>query len=139
MFLDSGYMMSYEGRDIQITIIDTLEDFDRLKPQLVLDKNYIYYIKDIRAYVYLNRVIASGDFRFVEQEDGDLGPRTWFKNKNKKETKEVEPVSKIDEVENMEFKTADTNETVLELSVPTIDELDSYFSSIGLEIPGGNF
>lgn len=136
MFLDSGYMMSYEGRDIQITIIDTLEDFERLKPQLVLDKNCIYYIKDIRAYVYLNRVIASGDFRFVEQEDGDLGPRTWFKNKNKnkKETKEVEPVSKIDEIESMEFKTADTNETVMELSVPTADELDNYFSSIGFNL-----
>lgn len=134
MFLDSGYMMSYEGRDIRVIIIDTLEDFERLKPQLVLDKNYIYYIKDIRAYVYLNKVIASGDFRFVEQEDGDLGPRTWFKNK--KETKEVESVSKIDEIESMEFKTADTN---MELSVPTIDELDNYFSSIGLEIPGGNF
>jgi hypothetical protein len=128
MFLDSGYMMSYEGRDIQITIIDTLEDFERLKPQLVLDKNYIYYIKDIRAYVYLNRVIASGDFRFVEREKGDLGPRTWFKNKNKNEIKEVKSDLKIDEVESM-----DTNETVMELSVPTIDELDNYFSSITLD------
>ena len=134
MFLDSGYMMNYEGRDIQITIIDALENFERLKPQLVLDKNYIYYIKDIRAYVYLNRVIASGDFKFVEQENGDLGPRTWLKNKNKKETKEVEPVLKIDEIESMEFKTADTNETVMELKVPTADELDNYFSSIGFNL-----
>ena len=31
----------------------------------------------------------------------------------------------------MEFKNADTSETVMELSVPTADELDNYFSSIG--------
>jgi hypothetical protein len=32
-----------------------------------------------------------------------------------------------------------SDETVMELSVPSADELDNYFSSIGLEIPGGNF
>ena len=37
----------------------------------------------------------------------------------------------IDSIESMGFKTADTNEMVMEVSIPTINELDNYFSSIG--------
>ena len=48
-------------------------------------------------------------------------------------------IESIEKIKSMEFKTADTGETVMEISVPTVDELDNYFSSIGLEIPGGNF
>ena len=41
----------------------------------------------------------------------------------------------IEEVKSIGFKTADTEEMVLELSVPTADDLDNYFSSIGLRLP----
>ena len=56
---------------------------------------------------------------------------SWFA-----ETKtERSEVLEVERVESMGFKTADTNETILELKVPTGDELDSYFSSIGLRLP----
>lgn len=54
------------------------------------------------------------------------------------EVSEEKPKSfdmEIEKVESMGFKTADTGEMVMELSIPTTDELDSYFSSIGLRLP----
>ena len=40
----------------------------------------------------------------------------------------------ITEIVGMGFKNADTDEMVMELSVPTADELDDYFSSIGFNL-----
>ena len=159
-----GYSLQYNGRNLQITILDRVEDYYKLASVLVFDGNYVYYIKEKRVFVFKNIVIASGDFHYISQEYDGLSLDEWIdkqeeamrvgrkmlygnidmKNRRKytyeekveerpiEEVKEENPEWFIERVESMEFKTADTNETVLELKVPTIDELDSYFSSIGL-------
>lgn len=74
--------------------------------------------------------------RFAE-ERFDINNRRKYTYEEKIEERPTEEVKKenpewfIESVESMEFKTADTSETVMELSVPTADELDNYFSSIG--------
>ena len=154
-----GYTFQYQGKNLGITVLDCVADYEKLSPQLAYDEDYMYYITKERVFVYQGRVIASGTFHMIQHEPEGLTIREWVKRKQiemrygtidrrKFETsqssvsKEEKPKSsdmEIDKVESMEFKTADTGETVMELSVPTIDELDNYFSSIGLEIPGGNF
>lgn len=164
-----GYSLQYNGRNIQITTLDCVADYKMLAPQLVYSENYVYYITKERVFVYQGKVIASGDFTYISEEYDGLTLDEWIiKQKVKKaeialfaeekfydmrnrrkytyeEKVEERPIEEenpewfIDKVESMGFKTADTNETVMELSVPTADELDNYFSSIGLEIPGGNF
>ena len=160
-----GYTFQYQGKNLGITILDCVADYEKLSPQLVYDEDYMYYITKERVFVYQGRVIASGTFHMIQHEPEGLSVREWVRRKKeemrygkidmenrrkytyeeKVEKRPTEEVKKenpewfIESVEGMEFKTADTNETVMELKVPTIDELDSYFSSIGLEIPGGNF
>ena len=164
-----GYTFQYQGKNLGITVLDCVADYEKLSPQLAYDEDYMYYITKERVFVYLGRVIASGTFHMIQHEPEGLSIREWVKrkqvemhygtidrrkfetsqgsvsNEEKVEERPIEEVKEenpewfIDKVESMEFKTADTGETVMELSVPTIDELDNYFSSIGLEIPGGNF
>ena len=157
-----GYSLQYNGRNIQITTLDCVADYKMLAPQLTYSENYVYYITKERVFVYQGKVIASGDFTYISEEYDGLTLVEWIKRKQIEmrygtidrrkyqyeekveerpieEVKEENPEWFIDKVESMEFKTADTGKTVMELSVPTIDELDNYFSSIGLEIPGGNF
>lgn len=150
-----GYSLQYEGRNIQITIIDNVMQYGELLPQLKYDENYVYYIKDIRAYVYKNIVIASGTFQAIQQEYNYLSVSEWLAMKERKEYIEdfdirrnrlksetsQGSVSEIEKrpIEKVKAETPWFTETVMELSVPTIDELNNYFSSIGLEIPGGNF
>ena len=159
-----GYTFQYQGKNLGITVLDCVADYEKLSPQLAYDEDYMYYITKERVFVYQGRVIASGTFHMIQHEPENLNIREWVKRKqvemhygtidrrkfetsqgsvsNEEKPKsgtEHSEVPKIEKIESMEFKTADTGETVMELSVPTIDELDNYFSSIGLEIPGGNF
>lgn len=157
-----GYTFQYQGRNLGITVLDCVADYEKLSPQLAYDEDYMYYITKERIFVYQGSVIASGTFHMIQHEPEHLRVREWVKRKQVEmrygtidrrkyqdeekveerpieEVKEENPEWFIDKVESMEFKTADTGKTVMELSVPTIDELDNYFSSIGLEIPGGNF
>ena len=167
-----GYSLQYNGRNIQITTLDTVEDYYKLARVLIFDGTYVYYIKEKRVFVLKNIVIASGDFHYISEEyDGltldewiikqeeamrvgremlygniDMKNRRKYTYEEKVEERLVEEIKKenpewfeVEKIESMGFKTADTGETVLELSIPTMDELDNYFSSIGLEIPGGNF
>ena len=169
-----GYSLQYNGRNIQITTLDTVDDYYRLASVLVFDGTYVYYIKEKRVFVLKNIVIASGDFTYISEEYDGLTLDEWItkqeeavrigkeklynkidmSNRRKytyeekvKEVKEKNlesgtslcSVPEIEKIESMGFKTADTGEPVMELSIPTIDELDNYFSSIGLEALGGNF
>ena len=157
-----GYTFQYQGRNLGITVLDCVADYEKLSPQLAYDEDYMYYITKERIFVYKCSVIDSGTFHMIQHEPERLRVREWVKRKQVEmrygtidrrkyqdeekveerpieEVKEENPEWFIDKVESMEFKTADTGKTVMELSVPTIDELDNYFSSIGLEIPGGNF
>ena len=168
-----GYSLQYNGRNVQITTLDTVDDYYKLASVLVFDGTYVYYIKERRIFVLKNIVIASGDFHYIKEEYDGLTLDKWiaiedeairvgkemfygsidmtnrreykYETKTEIESCSVEDIKKenpelfIDKVESMEFKTADTGETVMEISVPTVDELDNYFSSIGLEIPEGNF
>ena len=173
-----GYSLQYNGRNIQITTLDTVEDYDKLANVLVFDGTYVYYIKEKRVFVLKNIVIASGDFNYISEEYDGLTLDEWItkqeeavrvgkemrygtidmsnrrkytyeasqnsasEEEEKYSTEEETPewfIENIEKIKSMKFKTADTNETVMELSIPTIDELDNYFSSIGLEVLGGNF
>lgn len=166
-----GYSLQYNGRNVQITVLDTIEDYYKLASVLVFDGTYVYYIKEKRVFVLKNIVIASGDFNYISEEYDGLTLDEWIiKQKVKKaeialfaeeklydmsnrrkytyeasqssaseeekySTEEETPewfIESIEKIKSMEFKTADTNETVMELSVPTIEELDNYFSSISL-------
>ena len=129
-----------------------------LAPQLAYSEDYVYYIYKNKVFVYQGHVIASGDFNYVSEEYDGLTLDEWIVKQKRKEEeiarfaeerfdmynspkrtyeKEVEeekvetPEFEIENIESMEFKNADTSETVMELSVPTADELDNYFSSIG--------
>ena len=145
------YSFVHEGVTYEVCILDTYSDYLRLTYK---DKNCVYYITKLRAFVLNNFVFAKGNLRNVwsidpvhimDYVESDTKPQIDMNNRRKFETsqnsvsKEEKPKSFDMEIEKMGFKTADNSETVLELSVPTVDELDSYFSSIGLEIPGGNF
>lgn len=155
-----GYSLQYNGRNLQITVLDTVEDYYKLASVLVFDGNYVYYIKEKRVFVFKNIVIASGDFHYVSEEYDGLSLDEWidkqeeamrvgremlygnrrkYTYEEKIEERPIEEIKKenpewfeVEKIESMGFKNADTNETVMELKVPTIDELDSYFSSIGL-------
>lgn len=149
-----GYSLQYNGRNIQITTLDCVADYKMLAPQLAYSENYVYYIIKERVFVYQGKVIASGDFTYISEEYDGLTLVEWIiKQKAKeeeiarfamynnpkhtygKQVEEENPMEfEIEKVESMEFKTADTGETVMELSVPTIDELDNYFSSIGFNL-----
>lgn len=159
-----GYSLQYNGRNIQITVLDTVEDYYKLASVLVFDGTYVYYIKEKRVFVLKDIVIASGDFHYISEEyDGltldewvmkreeatrigkemlygniDMNNRRKYTYEEKVEERPIEEVKEenpdwfeIKEIESMEFKTADTNETVMELKVPTFEELDDYFSFIG--------
>ncbi len=153
-----GYSIHYHGRNIQITVLDCVADYKMLAPQLAYSEDYVYYIYKNKVFVYQGHVIASGDFNYVSEEYDGLTLDEWIVKQKRKEEeiarfaeerfdmynspkrtyeKEVEeekvetPEFEIENIENMEFKNADTSETVMELSVPTADELDNYFSSIG--------
>ena len=156
-----GYSLQYNGRNIQITTLDTVEDYHKLANVLVFDGTYVYYIKEKRVFVLKNIVIASGDFHYISEEyDGltldewidkqeeavrigkeklynkiDMSNRRKYTYEEKVEERPTEEENlegfEIEKIESMEFKTADTGETVMELSVPTIEELDDYFSFIG--------
>lgn len=164
-----GYSLQYNGRNIQITVLDTVEDYHKLANVLVFDGTYVYYIKEKRVFVLKNIVIASGDFHYVSEEYDGLTLDEWIdkqeeavcigkeilydkidmsnrrkytyeasqssaSEEEKYSTEEETPewfIESIEKIKSMEFKTADTNETVMELSVPTIEELDDYFSFIG--------
>ena len=164
-----GYSLQYNGRNIQITVLDTVDDYYKLASVLVFDGTYVYYIKEKRVFVLKNIVIASGDFHYISEEYDGLTLDEWItkqeeavcigkeklydkidminrrkhtyeekvkevKEKNLESGTEHSEVPEIEKIESMGFKTADTNETVLELSVPTADELDNYFSSIGFNL-----
>lgn len=161
-----GYSLQYNGRNVQITVLDTVEDYYKLASVLVFDGTYVYYIKEKRVFVLKNIVIASGDFHYISEEYDGLTLDEWItkqeeavrvgkemlygkidmSNRRKytyeekveehpiEEVKEEIPEFEIEKIESMGFKTADTGETVMELSVPTIDELDNYFSSIGFNL-----
>lgn len=166
-----GYSLQYNGRNIQITVLDTVEDYDKLANVLVFDGTYVYYIKEKRVFVLKNIVIASGDFHYISEEYDGLTLDEWItkqeeavrigkeklynkidmsnrrkytyeasqssaseEEEEKYSTEEETPewfIESIEKIKSMEFKTADTGETVMELSVPTIEELDDYFSFIG--------
>lgn len=163
-----GYSLQYNGRNIQITVLDTVEDYDKLANVLVFDGTYVYYIKEKRVFVLKNIVIASGDFHYISEEYDGLTLDEWItkqeeavrvgkemlydmsnrrkytyeasqssaseEEEEKYSTEEETPewfIENIEKIKSMGFKTADTNETVMEISVPTADELDNYFSSIG--------
>lgn len=167
-----GYSLQYNGRNIQITVLDTVEDYDKLANVLVFDGTYVYYIKEKRVFVLKNIVIASGDFHYISEEYDGLTLDEWItkqeeavrigkeklynkidmsnrrkytyeasqssaseeEEEEKYSTEEETPewfIESIEKIKSMEFKTADTN---MELSVPTIDELDNYFSSIGFNL-----
>lgn len=152
-----GYTFQYQGKNLGITVLDCVADYEKLSPQLAYDEDYMYYITKERIFVYLGRVIASGTFHMIQHESEGLTVWDWVKrkqvemrygtinmeNRRKFETsqssvsKEEKPKSsdmEIEKIESMGFKTADTNETVMELSVPTMEELDNYFSSIGYDM-----
>ena len=152
-----GYTFQYQGKNLGITVLDCVADYEKLSPQLAYDEDYMYYITKERVFVYQGRVIASGTFHMIQHEPEGLTIREWVKRKQiemrygtidrrkytYEEKVEKRPTEEIKK-ENPELFTETelcevSDETVLELSVPTIDELDNYFSSIGLEIPGGNF
>lgn len=165
-----GYSLQYNGRNIQITVLDTVEDYDKLANVLVFDGTYVYYIKEKRVFVLKNIVIASGDFHYISEEYDGLTLDEWItkqeeavrvgkemlydkidmnnrrkytyeasqssasEEEEKYSTEEETPewfIESIEKIKSMEFKTADTNETVMELKVPTFEELDDYFSFIG--------
>lgn len=165
-----GYSLQYNGRNIQITVLDTVEDYDKLANVLVFDGTYVYYIKEKRVFVLKNIVIASGDFHYISEEYDGLTLDEWItkqeeavrigkeklynkidmsnrrkytyeasqssasEEEEKYSTEEETPewfIENIEKIKSMEFKTADTNETVMELKVPTFEELDDYFSFIG--------
>ena len=165
-----GYSLQYNGRNVQITTLDTVEDYYKLANVLVFDGTYFYYIKEKRVFVLKNMVIASGDFHYISEEYDGLTLDEWItkqeeavrvgkemlygkidmnnrrkytyeasqssasEEEEKYSTEEETPewfIESIEKIKSMEFKTADTNETVMELLVPTADELDNYFSSIG--------
>ena len=151
-----GYSLQYNGRNIQITTLDCVADYKMLAPQLVYSENYVYYITKERVFVYQGKVIASGDFTYISEEYDGLTLVEWIikqeakekeiarfaeeefymynnpKHTYRKQVEEETPMEfEIEKIESMEFKTADTGETVMEISVPTADELDNYFSSIG--------
>lgn len=154
-----GYSLQYNGRNVQITVLDTVEDYYKLASVLVFDSTYVYYITEKRVFVLKNIVIASGDFHYISEEYDGLTLDEWIdkqeeavcigkemlygkinmSNRRKytyeEKVEEENPMEfEIEKIESMGFKTADTNETVMELKVPTIDELDSYFSSIGYDL-----
>lgn len=151
MISSSGYSLQYGGRNVEITIIDRLEDYMKLNNQLVFNGSYVYYIKDKRIYVLQNRVIASGDFRYIKEEPSLLTIDEWIDMEERshidmnhrrkyvyEEKIEKRPIEKVKE-ENPEWFTETelcevSNEMVMELSVPTVDELDDYFSSIGYNL-----
>lgn len=167
-----GYSLQYNGRNVQITVLDTVEDYDKLANVLVFDGTYVYYIKEKRVFVLKNIVIASGDFHYISEEYDGLTLDEWItkqeeavrigkeklynkidmsnrrkytyeaelceaseeEEEEKYSTEEEIPewfIESIEKIKSMEFKTADTNETVMELKVPTFEELDDYFSFIG--------
>lgn len=169
-----GYSLQYNGRNIQITVLDKVEDYDKLANVLVFDGTYVYYIKEKRVFVLKNIVIASGDFHYISEEYDGLTLDEWItkqeeavrigkemlygkidmnnrrkytyeasqssaseeeeEEEEKYSTEEETPewfIESIEKIKSMEFKTADTNETVMELKVPTFEELDDYFSFIG--------
>ena len=155
-----GYTFQYQGRNLEITVLDCVEDYKRLLPQLAYSEDYIYYITKERIFVYQGRVIASGNFHSIQQELEGLSVREWVARKqvemrygkidmdNRRKYTYEEKVEKrpIEEVkeENPEWFTETelcevSDETVMEINIPSADELDDYFSSIGLEIPGGDF
>ena len=180
-----GYSLQYNGRNVQITVLDTVEDYYKLANVLVFDGTYVYYIKEKRVFVLKNIVIASGDFHYVSEEYDGLTLDEWITKQKLKEEeiarfieerfdmsnrckfeasqssasieevvsfepKTAEEIKKenpewfetshgsvspsITEIVGMGFKNADTDEIVMELSVPTADELDNYFSSIGFNL-----
>ena len=130
------YSFVHEGITYQVCILDTYNDYVRLTYK---DENCVYYITKWRVFVLKGYVFAKGNLRNAWQVDpvhildyaSSILPKA----------EPYKPQASIAEVKSMEFKTADTKETVLELnvptaielSVPTIDELDKYFSSIGLK------
>ena len=152
------YSFVHEGIIYEVCILDTYNDYVRL---IYKDDNCVYYITKWRVFVLKGWVFAKGNLRDVWNVDPvhilDYVETRETKRKINLETRPTEEIKKenpewfaetktersevleIEKIESMGFKTADTNKSILELSVPTADELDSYFSSIGLEIPGGNF
>ena len=154
-----GYSLQYNGRNIQITVLDTVEDYYKLASVLVFDGTYVYYIKEKRVFVLKDIVIASGDFHYISEEYDGLTLDEWIdkqeeamrvgremlygnidmKNRRKytyEEKIEERPIEEIKKEIPEWFTETElcevSDETVLELKVPTIDELDNYFSSIGL-------
>ena len=135
------YSFIYDGMKYEVAILDTMEGYFRITER---DNYCIYYVKEFGIFILKNYVIAKGNFRslynlsepqwIIDYLD-EINPKPT--SRPIKEVKEENPewFPEIERSEiSMEFKTADTNETVLELSVPTIDELDNYFSSIGYNL-----
>lgn len=147
-----GYTFQYEGRNLGITVLDCVADYEKLSPQLAYDEDYMYYITKERVFVYQGRVIASGTFHMIQHEPEGLSVREWvsikkaemrygkidMSNRRKFETSQssVSKEEKIEERPTEEIKKENpewfTETELCEVSIPTIDELDNYFSSIGL-------
>ena len=80
-----GYSLQYNGRNIQITVLDTVEDYYKLASVLVFDGTYVYYIKEKRVFVLKDIVIASGDFHYISEEYDGLTLDEWITKQKLKE------------------------------------------------------
>ena len=145
-----GYTFQYQGKNLGITVLDCVADYEKLSPQLAYDEDYMYYITKERVFVYQGRVIASGTFHMIQHEPEGLTIKEWVKRKqiemrygtidrrkfetepcevSNEEKVEERPIEEIKK-ENPELFTENETGCSEVLEVPTIEELDNYFSSI---------
>ena len=129
-----GYSFSSSGKEYKLAMY---KDFNELKNSYQNDYT-VYFLTDDRVFVLNGYVIAEGDLSGLSDVEPPMRVSA-YRRKRSGDTSWLEAVSRIASMEDVvslkeknEPKTADIE---LELSVPTGDELDSYFSSIGLRLP----
>ena len=132
-----GYSFSSDGKEYKLAVY---KDFNELENSYQNDYT-VYFLTDDRVFVLKGYVIAEGDLGGLSDVEPPMRISAYRRKRVKAERREASmeevfsSVPEIEKIESMGFKNADTNKTVLELKVPTGDELDKYFSSIGLRLP----
>lgn len=142
------YSFQYEGKTYYVAILNSIEDYMNIDWQ----DDTIYFISQLQVFILKSYIIAKGNLRdcytiktpiHVIDLIDEVRNNQYTKIKTERsEVLKAKPQSEVKkenpewfiEIERSEIsKTADTSETILELSVPSAEELDNYFSSIGLK------
>ena len=104
----------YRGSVFLIHEVNTIEEYLKLEEKYIM-MSKVFYIKEAGVFMLRDKVIACGDYEHVVVLP-EAEPLKELKTKTKTEAKNEKP-----------------QEIAMELKVPTAEELDNYFSSIGLK------